>query len=467
MSLTDAEVLEGCRRMSNDKRQEMAARIAAKQRHRKAHPLAYATLWHSAKTSQRDAVACVFDPSVTEVWMLGGNRSGKSEGAAMTDIVWALGRDHPDSQAWAARNGIDISCVQPGPGLVYNGAPTGNDSRRYVRPKIRKYCPEGTTYRSWGSDNEAEATLPNGGRIVCKTVKQGREGWQGDACHYVRFDEEPSDGAVVREAMARLIDFDGKICFSMTPLNGWTDLLESHVRTPDPDVRVRWLHGEDNPHIPNEALNRILSKFGAHERDARLRGEIVALEGRVFTDWRRDMHVIPSQPIPDDWLRFVGWDFGTRNPTAVVWMAHDPKDDVVHVYRLHYEADRTLAWHAERFTKLSEGEAIEFVCADSADRGARLSLVQEGITTVASRKGPNSIRDGINTIAARLAPDAEGRPHLVIHECCTELIKEIESYRWDTTKKKGDMADAPLKKQDHAIDAMRYALTMFQRGGYV
>jgi phage terminase large subunit len=97
-----------------------------------------------------------------------------------------------------------------------------------------------------------------------------------------------------------------------------------------------------------------------------------------------------------------------------------------------------------------------------------MTLMQtHGVPNVPCKKGPNSVRNGINTVAARLAPDAEGKPHLVIHDCCTALIKEIESYRWDTGRSKGDMADAPLKKADHAIDALRYALSMFERSGYV
>ena len=444
------------------------------------HPLAYAKLWHSEKTSQREAIRCEFDPRYTEVWNLGGNRSGKSEGDAMVDVVYALGRDHPDSQAWAKLNGIDISIVQPGPGLVYNGALTFADSRRYVRPKIQKYCPEGTKYRAWGAELEGEAILPNGGRIVCKAVRQGRKGWQGDACHRVRFDEEPDDMEVVHEAMVRLVDFGGKACFSMTPLSGWTELLTEHVEVPDPDVAVNWLHGADNPHIPTENLERIMRKFGAHEQGARRRGEIVALEGRIYTEWSRALHIVPGFPIPPEWpwARFAGWDFGTRNPTAIAWLAHDPADDVIHVYREHYKAGKPLQYHAMRFHQLSgndwdpdrkvpillpDGQALGFVCADSAGADQRIQLLEYGITTVASLKGPGSVRDGINRVAARLAPDAEGRPHLVVHDCCTHFVKEIESYRWDPTKRQGDMADQPLKKDDHLMDASRYALTYFER----
>lgn len=459
-------------------RDRMTARIAD----RAAHPLAFAKLWHSEGTSQRDTVRALLGPDIWQSFILGGNRSGKSEGGAMLDVAFAMGRDHPDVQRWAKLNGLDVSIIQRGPGMVYNGAPDSNDSRRFVRPKVQKFCPEGTKYRNWAGTGEAEATLPNGGKIVCKSVDQGRDGWQGDACHWIRFDEEPSDAAVVGEARMRLVDYSGRLCFTMTPLNGWTQLLTEHVETPTPDTLVRWLHGEDNPHIPREMLLRVLAKYGAHEQAARRRGEIVALEGRVYAEWSRELHVVPSFQIPADWLRFVGWDFGTRNPTGIVWHAHDPADDVIHAYREHYEAGRTVGWHAQRFHALCgnrwdpdlgevirspTAEEIEFVCCDSAGRGERMQLAQDyDIPNVASLKGAGSVRDGINRIAARLAPDANGKPHYVVHDCCVELIKERENYRWDTTKKKGDLADAPLKKGDHLMDAERYDVTYFERSGY-
>ncbi len=43
-------------------------------------------------------------------------------------------------------------------------------------------------------------------------------------------------------------------------------------------------------------------------------------------------------------------------------------------------------------------------------------------------------------------------------DCCTNLIREIESYVWDPkSSEKG--YDEPLKKDDHAVDALRYAIT--------
>jgi len=79
-------------------------------------------------------------------------------------------------------------------------------------------------------------------------------------------------------------------------------------------------------------------------------------------------------------------------------------------------------------------------------------------------KAKKEIRAGISAVAERLAPDAEGRPHLVVHSNCTNLIREIEGYVWDTRRSKADQPDRPLKKEDHAMDALRY-LVFYHQGG--
>ncbi len=44
---------------------------------------------------------------------------------------------------------------------------------------------------------------------------------------------------------------------------------------------------------------------------------------------------------------------------------------------------------------------------------------------------------------------------LLVHERCKNLIREIEQYSWDT-KQSERGHDVPIKKNDHAVDALRY-----------
>jgi phage terminase large subunit-like protein len=352
---------------------------------------------------------------------------------------------------------------------VWHSALDSGDSRRYGRPKVARYVPEGTVWRNRDGTGEAEAVLPGGGRVAFKSADQGRDGFQGASVRCIGNDEEPPR-EVVSEQMMRVADQpEGRVLHAMTPLMGWTALLEEFVRDPAADVVVRWLHGSDNPHVPADRLARILAKYGAHERLARERGEIVALEGRIYTDWRRDLHVIAPRRLPEEWPRYAAVDFGTRNPTAVLWAALDERDDVLHVYRGHYEREKPQEWHVAVFVRRTtdaERERMEWIVADPAGKAERLTWLQCDVATVPAFKHAGSVREQINAVATRLAPDAEGRPHLVVHDVpdLAMLVREIESYVWKPRASgAGDLPDEPLKKGDHFMDALAYLCLRLQR----
>ncbi len=441
---------------------ETQARIRAQYLREKAdkeaHPLAYAVLWDNAdpsRTSQRRTAQKLIADGVLHGFALGGNRSGKSELGAILDVCYAMGKNHPDVQRFAKRNGLDISALPDGPGKVWSVALDSSDSRRYVRPKVARYLPPGAKWRNQYGDGESEVRLPGGGEIVFKMVSQGADGFQGDAVDLIRFDEECRDLAVIKEARMRCVDRRGRLLFTMTPLYGWTDLLLELVQSPAASTAVDWLHGTDNPHIPADYLRELLENYGEHERAARERGEIVALEGRVY-DFGRSLHLISAFAVPGSWAVYVAWDFGTRNPTAILVAALDPKDDVLHLIAGRYERERTLSEHATWVRAAPWFKRRRWVVADAADRGARLSLAKDhGIQTRASKKG---IRTNINAVAERLRPNAEGRPALLVHDVpeLAPLVREIEGYVWDQRKSKNDLPDLPQKKNDHFMDALGY-----------
>ena len=420
-----------------------------------AHPLAYASLWdrEAPRTSQRRAVRDLLGSGSTVMLLLGGNRSGKSESAAQVAVAFALGRSHPDVSRWCERNGIPPSLVPDGPGEVWAVALDNGDSLEYMRPKIERYLPPGSKWRNRFGQGPASVELPGGGRIGCKSVDEGRDGFQGTAKRLIWCDEEPGDKEVVGECMMRLVDERGRLFVSMTPLNGMSWVYDKWVADSTADACLRSIHGLDNPHVPADFLERMLSSFGPHERAARERGEFVVLEGRVYTDWNREIHVVPGFTPPASWTRYVSIDPGTRAPCAMLLGALDPADDTLHLIAEVYHRERSYSQHAETIKGLTGGASIDIVC-DPEDRGFRMALAAEHeIQTIAARK---AVRAGISAVADRLRPDANGKPHLLIHDTLRQTIREIEGYVWAPTVGKSDAKDAPLKKDDHLMDAARY-----------
>jgi hypothetical protein len=452
-----------------------------------------------ARTSQRLAVMRSLYSDADRVFILGGNRTGKSEGAAQVVTAVCLGRDHPDVVSWCNENGIDLALVPErrlptGPGLGYAVALTSNDSKQYVRPKITRYMPDAAKYYNWNGNGQADAKC-NGAAVICKSVDQGRRSMQGAAARVVWPDEEPDGGdtdGIVEELDARLTDFDGWMLFSMTPLRGWTPLLESHVRHPRADVLVLHLDALDNPFVPRHSVLKRLARYGERIRLARQRGVITALEGAVHPEFERANHVVESFTPPKEWPTFGSIDFGTRAPFVHVWAALDQSDGVVHVYREHYQADTLIRDHARAIwdaegcdecqpheigsdawwrwrMSAASGKTTKDgkVCPECSGSGrseeepyvrwadpegldSRGTLAHDfDIQTTVARKNRRASFDALDDL---IQLDVEGKPHIVFHDCCTNTIREMENLTWDERKKD----ETAVRGDDHAWDALRY-----------
>lgn len=483
------------------------------------------------RTSQREAVRRLMDPSVSEADLLGGNRSGKTDAGAQITAAYAEGNEAPAVRRWASINGLDISRIQPGPGRVWAVAQTFGAAREYVRPKLDLYLPGSTRRRSWGADNEAEADLPGGGVVVSKAIeqargnRQGKNPFEGASIHLAWLDEEPQIRLAVDSIDMRLVDTRGLKLNTMTALSGWTEYLADRLgwyrdgKPPPPGVRLEHLYGEHNPHIDAEELRRRLARRPQAAQRARLRGEIVALEGQVHPEFNRALHVVPAFDPPTEWRRFQAIDFGVRDPFVSTWAAQAP-DDVLHVYRLYYQPERTIRHHAQiihaaeacpacwgdvafgarEWTErlilarrrqspcpACRGEqaarrqcgvcqrtgqcatcggtgrrepAMAHRWADPAGKSDAMTLTTE--YAIETTPALHDRRQGYEAIVDRLTPDAEGRPHLVIHDTCSAAIREMEGLTWEN----GKVAEMAVKGADHFWDTLRYLCLGLVRYGY-
>ena len=438
------------------------------------YPLETAVLWHRdlPRTSQRMICAPASDPKVDAVLVSGGHGTGKTHLTAMLAVAHAAGRRAPWVRAWAEVNGFPLERLPDRMGRVLVSGLTGHDIRRFLKPKVSLYLPKGSKWRNEDGDGESEVILPGApdkmlGRIVFKSNDQQARSYQGDWWDFIGLDEE-HDHDVFNECLERIGRVPGGMgwmALTMTPLKGRTWVWREFVNAAPPNYRAFALHTYDNPHLPVEKLERIAGRYGAHEEAARRRGEFVVLEGAVYPMWSRAIHVIPPFDIPADWPRFRAWDPGTRNPTSVGWYALDTKDDVLHRYRGHYRSGWTLSQHAEH-VKAQETADWYWTVVDSAAAGDRLSLATEhGIENLEARK---DIRRGINACAERLMPDAEGRPHFVVHDVPSnqDFIREIEGYIWASRGGQQDQPDLPLKANDHAMDEWRYQCMALSRSEF-
>jgi len=94
---------------------------------------------------------------------------------------------------------------------------------------------------------------------------------------------------------------------------------------------------------------------------------------------------------------------------------------------------------------------IQAVYIDPSAASFKLELRRK-LPQLVIKEANNDVRNGIGVMSMRLALG-----DFKICSGCKNLIKEIQSYVWDSKKSERGVEE-PVKSLDHAIDACRYAM---------
>ena len=133
------------------------------------------------------------------------------------------------------------------------------------------------------------------------------------------------------------------------------------------------------------------------------------------------------------------------------------KDDLIDALTVGIEASggKLTDGVPEAVDKQAEGIRDAIIYADSAEPKsiAEINRYEEArlnrIRLVPTTKGRDSVKHGINLVQQQ---------SLLIHQDSHNLLQEIRNYKWQ--EKNGEMINAPINaKGDHALDALRYAIT--------
>ena len=136
-------------------------------------------------------------------------------------------------------------------------------------------------------------------------------------------------------------------------------------------------------------------------------------------------------------------------------------DGNIYVVAEHYEKEKDIEFHSNRIHEISKE-----LCWHTNSNGMLEALIDSAAnqTTLASRKSVadlfydykilvntnvnKDVFSGIQRVKSYIK-NSLGESKLFIFNTCTNLIREIKSYRWG----KGD---SPVKVDDHSMDELRY-----------
>jgi phage terminase large subunit len=213
-------------------------------------------------------------------------------------------------------------------------------------------------------------------------------------------------------------------------------------------------------------LESLTGPLGAAWRD----GDFDAFEGMAFPDWDDDSHVIVPFAVPAHWPRWRAIDWGYAAPFVCLWLTRDVDSGRIYVYN-EYSAtrltDRQQARMVVEYT--SRGDKIAATYADPS-MWAKKSMDDQVTTTadeykvegVELTKADNDRLQGVRKLHRVLGSLPDGKPGLQIFNACRYLIETLANLPSDPNNPE----DVDTKADDHAYDALRYALTNYeaQRG---
>lgn len=198
-------------------------------------------------------------------------------------------------------------------------------------------------------------------------------------------------------------------------------------------------------------------------RAALMDGSWDVIEGQYFTDWNREIHVVDPFAIPRHWRRIRGVDYGYANPMCCLWIAFD-EDGGAWVYRELYRTELTPREQGDLMLRMSvsgdppSSERIDYTVADPSiwtRTGAGPPIAQQYADAgVQCRKANNARIDGWARVREYLKPDRRGVPALHIFSTCTDLLRTLPMLVHDDIRPE----DLDTRGEDHAADALRYAL---------
>ncbi|HVR90302.1 MAG TPA: PBSX family phage terminase large subunit [Novosphingobium sp.] len=102
------------------------------------------------------------------------------------------------------------------------------------------------------------------------------------------------------------------------------------------------------------------------------------------------------------------------------------------------------------------GALLHSITADNSRPETIDHLRRLGFNITAAIKGPGSVEDGIEFLKSY---------DIVVHPRCRHLLDELIHYSWAVDRQTGEILSTLADRNNHVIDALRYALEGARRGG--
>ena len=415
--------------------------------------------------------------------IFGGNQSGKSHTAAK-EIDWRLRGNHPHKETTTPP--VLCWCISSSYSTLRSGI------YRHLMEMIPPYEVEKYGPKVQQHDMHSFILLKNGSRVEFHSARgyeDARDKLQAAKVDIISIDEEIPEVIYEELIVRQLAAHSPVFIISATLVNSepYMVALEERSEQGDPNVCLTRLNTSLNPMVNTKVLAEVLKQLSPEDQKVRIEGRSKRFSGLVYKEFS-DKHVVSPFTIPPSWPRFCSIDPGLRT-FAILYLTVSPEKHI-YVYEEIYEHGAHLY---EIASKLRDAEGwlqcgllrsqlggvipkykpgpqwtpIQWRVIDdkmnsrlvTGDWGVMTQFsLTYGIDCIPANK---SKRIGIERVRQALMSLEDDIPELQIFSTCTNLIGEFKSYRYkrDISRiTQNETPQEPVKRRDHGLDAIRYAL---------
>ena len=173
-------------------------------------------------------------------------------------------------------------------------------------------------------------------------------------------------------------------------------------------------------------------------------------EARVFRNWK-----VEEFETPADAVHRFGADWGFAIDPTVLVRCH------IEGRKLYVDAE---AWqvgceidHLPKLFNTIPGANKWLIRADSARPETVSYMRRQGFSITPALKGQGSVEDGIEFLKSF---------DIIVHPRCKKVAEELTLYSYKVDEHTGEILPVLEDKNNHTIDALRYALEELRRTGY-
>lgn len=259
----------------------------------------------------------------------------------------------------------------------------------------------------------------------------------------------------------RLAKHGGWMLMDYVPRYEWQRrCIRVPAETGDPDIYHMRFCTQDNAHnLAPGVIARMRRRLSEKEQAVRIDGEEGQAFGVVFPEFETKVHVVKPFPVPNDWPRWRGMDYGYAAPTACLWFAMSP-DETLYVYREHYKREWTVGQHVAAIHAQSGAE--EYQDRVLIDPSAYNRTQANGMSIAAEyEKAGLKMAPAVRTNQMGMYATVEAvrlrleQKKLKVFSSCANTIREFQSWRYKEDQD-GNSIEAYEDGNDHTVDCVRY-----------